>query len=339
MKLIYSSDDGGSSWQRAAGVGPMNWPQVCRWGAAGEAQRALRAAAAPEACEVVRPQSWLRPAMPGALQRTPGGLAPGRCCRRAGPARAAAERRHVSAGRGQVARPPDAVLVVPHTTRQTLSLPTPPHLHPTPCRPQRPTPRHHHPDPPPPLPLLRHPQIFSCASGVYLMGTERHFSKDNNLVISKMLDDKGAPATAPARAARGRWAGCERGPARAAAWQYGRPLAAREQRRSDGAQPDHQPGKPGPRPASAALSSSPVAAAPATHQPVTCWTLPSVRALRPAAARRRQLVGAHAADQDVQRRVGQQRGRRVVRPRHQGVRGHPLHGRAAAGHQADAGGT
>jgi hypothetical protein len=28
MKLIYSSDDGGSSWQRAAVVGPMNWPQV-----------------------------------------------------------------------------------------------------------------------------------------------------------------------------------------------------------------------------------------------------------------------------------------------------------------------
>lgn len=30
MKLIYSSDDGGSSWQRAARVGPMNWPQVRR---------------------------------------------------------------------------------------------------------------------------------------------------------------------------------------------------------------------------------------------------------------------------------------------------------------------
>lgn len=35
------------------------------------------------------------------------------------------------------------------------------------------------------------PQIFSCASGTYLMGTERHFSANNNLVISKMLDDKG----------------------------------------------------------------------------------------------------------------------------------------------------
>ena len=28
MKLIYSSNDGGASWQRAALVGPMNWPQV-----------------------------------------------------------------------------------------------------------------------------------------------------------------------------------------------------------------------------------------------------------------------------------------------------------------------
>lgn len=43
------------------------------------------------------------------------------------------------------------------------------------------------------------PQIFSCASGVYLMGTERHFSKDNNLVISKMLDDKGASWSAPTK--------------------------------------------------------------------------------------------------------------------------------------------
>lgn len=34
-------------------------------------------------------------------------------------------------------------------------------------------------------------QLFACASGVYLMGTERHFSPDNNLVISKMLDDEG----------------------------------------------------------------------------------------------------------------------------------------------------
>lgn len=44
------------------------------------------------------------------------------------------------------------------------------------------------------------PQLFSCASGVYLMGTERHFSKDNNLVISKMLDDKGEPGGSAAAA-------------------------------------------------------------------------------------------------------------------------------------------
>lgn len=41
-------------------------------------------------------------------------------------------------------------------------------------------------------PLAPAAQLFACASGVYLVGTERHFSPDNNLVISKMLDDKGA---------------------------------------------------------------------------------------------------------------------------------------------------
>lgn len=38
-------------------------------------------------------------------------------------------------------------------------------------------------------------QLFSCASGVYLLGTERHFSPDNNLVISKMLDEEGEGAS------------------------------------------------------------------------------------------------------------------------------------------------
>ena len=46
-----------------------------------------------------------------------------------------------------------------------------------------------HPPHPPPTPPT--PQIFRCASGTYLLGVERHFSPDNNLVISKMLDDKG----------------------------------------------------------------------------------------------------------------------------------------------------
>ena len=40
-------------------------------------------------------------------------------------------------------------------------------------------------------------QLFSCASGVYLLGTERHFSPDNNLVISKMLDEEGENAQRP----------------------------------------------------------------------------------------------------------------------------------------------
>ncbi|KAI3424245.1 hypothetical protein D9Q98_009601 [Chlorella vulgaris] len=43
------------------------------------------------------------------------------------------------------------------------------------------------------------PQIFSCASGTYLMGTERHFSANNNLVISKMLDDKGTSWSVPTK--------------------------------------------------------------------------------------------------------------------------------------------
>ncbi|EFN53516.1 expressed protein [Chlorella variabilis] len=47
------------------------------------------------------------------------------------------------------------------------------------------------------------PQIFSCASGTYLMGTERHFSHNNNLVISKMLDDKGASWSVPTKLTKG----------------------------------------------------------------------------------------------------------------------------------------
>lgn len=35
------------------------------------------------------------------------------------------------------------------------------------------------------------PQIFSCASGVYVVGVQRFFSNDNNLVVSKMLDEEG----------------------------------------------------------------------------------------------------------------------------------------------------
>ena len=35
------------------------------------------------------------------------------------------------------------------------------------------------------------PQLLVCKSGVYIIGTERHFSPDNNLVVSKMLDSAG----------------------------------------------------------------------------------------------------------------------------------------------------
>jgi hypothetical protein len=121
MKLVYSSDDGGSSWQRAAVVGPMNWPQVRRWGRMGVGREM------------------------GKGNRL-GGTFPA-------PASAQDASRMWACGHeGPPARDPH-----PHRV-----------AHP------------------------RFVQVFSCASGVYMMGTERHFSPNNNLVISKMLDDKGA---------------------------------------------------------------------------------------------------------------------------------------------------
>jgi hypothetical protein len=62
-------------------------------------------------------------------------------------------------------------------------------------RPGAPSPPLPHPPTHPPAHALP-AQLISCASGVYLIGTERHFSPDNNLVISKMLDQKGAPCCA-----------------------------------------------------------------------------------------------------------------------------------------------
>ncbi|KDD75669.1 hypothetical protein H632_c560p2, partial [Helicosporidium sp. ATCC 50920] len=47
------------------------------------------------------------------------------------------------------------------------------------------------------------PQIFRCASGVYVIGTQRHFSTDNNLVISKMLDAQGSRWSPPVQLTRG----------------------------------------------------------------------------------------------------------------------------------------
>lgn len=47
------------------------------------------------------------------------------------------------------------------------------------------------------------PQVFKCASGVYVIGTQRHFSADNNLVISRMLDAAGAQWSRPAQLTTG----------------------------------------------------------------------------------------------------------------------------------------
>jgi hypothetical protein len=132
MKLVYSSDDGGSSWQRAAVVGPMNWPQVRRWGRMGVGREM------------------------GKGNRL-GGTFPA-------PASAQDASRMWACGHeGPPARDPH-----PHRV-----------AHP------------------------RFVQVFSCASGVYMMGTERHFSPNNNLVISKMLDDKGTSWSVPTKLTSG----------------------------------------------------------------------------------------------------------------------------------------
>ena len=39
--------------------------------------------------------------------------------------------------------------------------------------------------------------MFQCASGVYIIGTERGFSRDNNIVVTRMADDVGAEWTVP----------------------------------------------------------------------------------------------------------------------------------------------
>ena len=39
--------------------------------------------------------------------------------------------------------------------------------------------------------------VFTCASGVYIIGTERGFSRDNNIVVTRMTDDVGAHWTTP----------------------------------------------------------------------------------------------------------------------------------------------
>lgn len=47
------------------------------------------------------------------------------------------------------------------------------------------------------------PQVFTCTSGTYIIGTQRHFSKDNNIVISKMMDEQGYNWTSPSKVSRG----------------------------------------------------------------------------------------------------------------------------------------
>ena len=50
---------------------------------------------------------------------------------------------------------------------------------------------------------MQWPQLFSCASGVYAFGSEREFSQNNNLVVSRMLDDRGEQWSAPAKVTEG----------------------------------------------------------------------------------------------------------------------------------------
>jgi len=47
------------------------------------------------------------------------------------------------------------------------------------------------------------PQLFACKSGTYIIGTERHFSNNNNLVVSKMMDSEGKQWSRPVRISNG----------------------------------------------------------------------------------------------------------------------------------------
>lgn len=53
------------------------------------------------------------------------------------------------------------------------------------------------------LPGNKRPQLVQCESGVYAIGTEHHFRADNNVVVSRMLDDRGAAWSAPVRVSQG----------------------------------------------------------------------------------------------------------------------------------------
>jgi hypothetical protein len=47
------------------------------------------------------------------------------------------------------------------------------------------------------------PQLFACKSGIYIIGTQSHFSKDNNLLISKMMDTEGEQWSKPVKISNG----------------------------------------------------------------------------------------------------------------------------------------
>ena len=50
---------------------------------------------------------------------------------------------------------------------------------------------------------MQWPTLFTTRSGVYALGVERHFSANNNVVISKMLDDSGSEWSEPVRITEG----------------------------------------------------------------------------------------------------------------------------------------
>ena len=50
---------------------------------------------------------------------------------------------------------------------------------------------------------MQWPTLFKTSSGVYAIGVERHFSANNNVVISKMLDMSGSEWSKPVQVTEG----------------------------------------------------------------------------------------------------------------------------------------
>lgn len=170
-KLVFASDNGGLTWAQVGTIHPMNWPQV-----RGNGWR-------------VGPGGRLRVHNRGSLGKGctwgPGGDGDGGV-RSPCPDGTAVHSLLVS---GMVQGGCQAVLVdaprhgLPAPQALTLALPCP--SQPLSAEELQYTTRS------PPCPLTPPMQIFRCKSGVYVVGTERHFSQDNNLIISRMLDDTG----------------------------------------------------------------------------------------------------------------------------------------------------